>query len=77
MQSLYRRLPADFPELDSMVADFAGRLEGKIEEFHAALNSHDWEKLAQLAHWLKGTGGTIGFDVFTEKAGAPGAIGSR
>ena len=66
---LVSSLPADFPELDSMVNDFAARLNQKIEEFLAALNCRDFEKLAQLAHWLKGTGGTIGFDEFTEKAG--------
>ncbi len=65
---LVSTLPADFPELDSMVADFAERLDEKIDEFHTALKRHDFEELAKLAHWLKGTGGTIGFDVLTEKA---------
>jgi HPt (histidine-containing phosphotransfer) domain-containing protein len=29
----------------------------------------DWEQLAALSHWLKGAGGTVGFDQFTKPAG--------
>ena len=65
---LVSTLPADFPELDSMVSDFAERFDQKLDEFHAALSGGNFEELAKLAHWLKGTGGTIGFPVITEKA---------
>ena len=65
---LVSTLPADFPELDLLVTEFAEHLDQKLDEFHAALNSHDFQELAKLAHWLKGTGGTIGFPVITEKA---------
>ena len=65
---LVSTLPPDFPELNSMVADFAERLDEKIDAFQAALKCHDFVELAKLAHWLKGTGGTIGFDVLTEEA---------
>ncbi len=40
----------------------------RIEEMHAAHDSQDWEKLRELAHWLKGAGGTAGFSVFTMPA---------
>ena len=30
----------------------------------------DFDQLAKLAHWLKGTGGTVGFHDFTEPARA-------
>ena len=33
-----------------------------------ALANEDSAKLADLAHWLKGAGGTVGFDAFTEPA---------
>ncbi len=65
---LVSTLPPDFPELDSIVTDFAKRLDQKLDGFRAALNCRDFQQLAELAHWLKGTGGTLGFDVFTEEA---------
>jgi HPt (histidine-containing phosphotransfer) domain-containing protein len=34
----------------------------------AAHQEADLAKLAELAHWLKGAGGTIGFECFTEPA---------
>ena len=33
-----------------------------------AVNENDFEELAALAHWLKGSGGTVGFDIFTKPA---------
>jgi HPt (histidine-containing phosphotransfer) domain-containing protein len=33
-----------------------------------ALETRDFDELARLAHWLKGAGGTVGFDAFTEPA---------
>jgi len=65
---LVSSLPPDFPELESIVADFANRLDEKLVEFQAALDCQDFGQLAKLAHWLKGTGGTIGFAVLTEEA---------
>ena len=34
----------------------------------AAWHCEEREELARLAHWLKGAGGTAGFDAFTEPA---------
>ena len=33
-----------------------------------ALHENDLEELALLAHWLKGSAGTVGYDDFTEPA---------
>jgi HPt (histidine-containing phosphotransfer) domain-containing protein len=35
---------------------------------HAALSKPDLEELSKLAHWLKGSGGSVGFDDFTDPA---------
>ena len=35
---------------------------------HAAMASADFTALAGLAHWLKGSAGSVGFDAFTEPA---------
>ena len=34
----------------------------------SAWNSRDWDALRQHAHWLKGAGGTVGYDDFTKPA---------
>jgi HPt (histidine-containing phosphotransfer) domain-containing protein len=34
----------------------------------AARNAGDFKELANLAHWLKGAGGTVGYDDFTAPA---------
>jgi HPt (histidine-containing phosphotransfer) domain-containing protein len=34
----------------------------------AACERADFDELAELAHWLKGAGGTVGFNCFTQPA---------
>ncbi|MEO1617483.1 MAG: ATP-binding protein [Planctomycetota bacterium] len=63
-EMLTSSLPMDDPDYREIVIDFAGRVGGKLEEMEAALAADDWETLAQLAHWLKGTSGTVGFEQF-------------
>jgi HPt (histidine-containing phosphotransfer) domain-containing protein len=36
--------------------------------FEQALRTTDFHELAQLAHWLKGAAGTVGYDEFTDPA---------
>jgi PAS domain S-box-containing protein len=45
---------------------FIEKLEKQIKEMEQAYNSRDLDELALLAHWLKGAGGTVGYDEFTE-----------
>ena len=35
---------------------------------HQALIEDRWDELAASAHWLKGAGGTVGFECFTDPA---------
>ncbi len=49
-----------------IVVKFLPRLKEKLDAMDVALRDMDYEELAQLAHWLKGSGGTVGFDIFTE-----------
>jgi len=39
-------------------------------EMEQAFSERDWEQLVALSHWLKGAGGTVGFDAFTKPAAA-------
>jgi HPt (histidine-containing phosphotransfer) domain-containing protein len=59
---------AGHARLRPAVRKFAERLGGQIAAFDAACQARDYETLAQLAHWLKGAGGTVGYDDFTEVA---------
>jgi HPt (histidine-containing phosphotransfer) domain-containing protein len=59
---------ADHPRLSRVVRTFGRTLPGKLAAMRVALDSGRLDDLADLAHWLKGAGGTVGFDVFFEPA---------
>jgi CheY-like chemotaxis protein/HPt (histidine-containing phosphotransfer) domain-containing protein len=61
-------LPTDDPEIHAIVCEFVEKLSVSIEKMDAACCKADYDELAKLAHWLKGAGGTVGFDCFTEPA---------
>jgi HPt (histidine-containing phosphotransfer) domain-containing protein len=50
------------------VSNFGRSLPSKLQEMRAALEARRFDDLAALAHWLKGAGGTVGFDAFFEPA---------
>lgn len=51
-----------------LAEQFTGRLKDKLQEMDGVLAAGNMNDLADLAHWLKGAGGTVGFDIFTEPA---------
>jgi HPt (histidine-containing phosphotransfer) domain-containing protein len=65
---IHSTLPTDDPEFCEIIAEFATRLQEKLCAMHAAAEQAQYAELAQLAHWLKGSGGTAGFDDFTDLA---------
>ncbi len=50
------------------IKKFVGRLLEKLEALDASFEARDFEELANLAHWLRGAAGTVGFDAFTGPA---------
>uniref|UniRef100_UPI003D81C17E Hpt domain-containing protein n=1 Tax=Trichloromonas sp. TaxID=3069249 RepID=UPI003D81C17E len=56
------------PRLHRTIRMFIARLEEKIVVMDQAVATENMAELASLAHWLKGAGGTVGFDDFTEPA---------
>jgi CheY-like chemotaxis protein/HPt (histidine-containing phosphotransfer) domain-containing protein len=56
------------PRLRPAVEKFIDRLPGQLDAMESAWKAQDYKTLAELAHWLKGAGGTVGFDAFTEPA---------
>jgi len=61
-------LPMDDPELREIVEDFIPHLGQKIGEMDAQTKSKLFDELADNAHWLKGAGGTVGFNDFYQPA---------
>ncbi len=51
-----------------IIRTFAERLEIKLAEMDSACAEKNYDEMGSLAHWLKGAGGTVGFDMFTEPA---------
>jgi PAS domain S-box-containing protein len=62
------RLGRNNQKFAKVIARFVGRLEEQLPAMDEAFWAQDFEALAKLAHWLKGAGGTVGFDVFYEPA---------
>ena len=61
---------AHHPALRAVVRQFAQQMPGRLEAMERAWGLRNYELLASLAHWLKGAGGTVGFDAFTSPAKA-------
>jgi signal transduction histidine kinase/ActR/RegA family two-component response regulator/HPt (histidine-containing phosphotransfer) domain-containing protein len=56
------------PRFASLVARFAERLPARIAELRAAVDAGNGPEVADIAHWLKGSAGSVGFDAFTAPA---------
>jgi HPt (histidine-containing phosphotransfer) domain-containing protein len=61
-------LPLDDPGFVQILAGFVNHLGTQLVEIDHAWQERDFDSLAKLALWLKGAGGTLGFDVFTGPA---------
>jgi len=62
-------LAASDPRFAKIAEQFIERLHLQIDQMNTALNNGDFAGLAKLGHWLKGSGGTVGYQVMS----APGA----
>jgi|GEM_PF-449836 len=58
---IYSTLPAgeDFREI---ILDFIPQIESKFQKMEGAISSESFDELSNLAHWLKGAGGTCGYN---------------
>ena len=59
-------------KLGRIVERFVEQLPGKLAQMDDAAQRRDMAELAALAHWLKGAGGSMGFDDLFEPAKALG-----
>ena len=53
-----------------IVTQFVERLDERLVELEQAFDEGDGARLAELAHWLKGSGGTVGFGALSAPAAA-------
>ena len=70
METLKPSLPMNDPDYRMIVEMFVDRLRKRVPEMRAAVDGSDYAAIGELGHWLKGAGGTAGFDAFTRPAGA-------
>lgn len=68
-EDLKSTLPLENPIYQEIVEEFVDFLGGHVKEMESAYEASDFETLQQLAHALKGAGGTAGFAILTAPAG--------
>ena len=61
-------LPVEDIEFYEILAEFGHALDAKHEAMEQAAEAQDFAELAELAHWLKGAGGTCGYPQFSRPA---------
>ena len=61
-------LPVGVQKFEALIQRFVARLEEKFNLMEKAAEKSDLETLSELAHWLKGSGGSVGFAAFTDPA---------
>ncbi len=66
--NIYSTLPLEEPEFLEIAIEFRETLKTKLAEMRQAAVAGNSVELASLAHWLKGAGGTCGFDDFYHPA---------
>jgi HPt (histidine-containing phosphotransfer) domain-containing protein len=59
---------AHHPKLRAVARKFGMQMPEKMTVIEQACSARDFQTLAGLAHWLKGSGGTAGYDLFTTPA---------
>ncbi len=58
-------VPMDDPDYRQIVGTFVSRLQEKLVLMKEAHERGDFDDLAELGHWLKGSGGTVGFQILS------------
>ena len=61
-------LPVDEVEFYEILCEFSNTLDAKHKEMERACEEQDFTELTNLAHWLKGAGGTCGYHQFSTPA---------
>ncbi|WP_372898749.1 Hpt domain-containing protein, partial [Stieleria sp.] len=61
-------LPLDDEDYLDIVVDFLQQLDVRLMGMLSMVQTKSFDELYDEAHWLKGSGGTVGFPAFTDPA---------
>ena len=67
-EPIHCSLPIEDPDFLDIAKNFIGKLDRQLVEMREQVDQQNWSDLGAAAHWLKGAGGTVGFNDFTEPA---------
>ena len=59
-------LPLDDADYREIVLEFVDQLDRRLLRILSLIENEAYDELCDEAHWLKGCGGTVGYDPFTE-----------
>ena len=62
-------LPLEDEAFREIIQEFSVKLSSQVERMKLAYEAEDWNELVELGHWLKGSGGTAGYEQFTIPSG--------
>ena len=65
-QPMVSSLPTEDEMFREVAIEFVPQLESKLRSMDEAMQTQNYSEIATLAHWLRGAGGTCGFDGFTD-----------
>ncbi len=67
-EAISSTLPLVNDKFKRIVSEFIAKLDTQLEVMKSALQQQDWSELSDLAHWLKGSAGSVGFQVLSDSA---------
>ncbi|MEQ9638705.1 MAG: response regulator [Alphaproteobacteria bacterium] len=65
---LTSNLPDTDPRFRPIIEKFLGRIAERLSDLERCVAVEDFEEVGRLAHWLKGSAGSVGFPMFTVPA---------
>ncbi len=66
VEPVYSTLPVQIPDFYEVVEQFIQRVQEEHLRLTMAIEQNDGETVAQIAHWLRGSGGNVGYTGFAE-----------
>jgi HPt (histidine-containing phosphotransfer) domain-containing protein len=65
---IFSKLPGSSGKFRHLIVRFVARLKERLQAVEQARLKGQLKEIAAFAHWLRGAGGTVGFDEFTAPA---------